>query len=156
MSTDQTVPITFRLPAHVKEAASAYSEMHDMSLNALAVEAIKEYVAPQQRTYELVGLSARFDAFLESNDGNRKVILLVATSNGARLIFEGSIELNITDASNGSMVALRRRGDTPWMIPRRDVVGWFDARGAHNSIVTALQRDGWTAIAKSWDALGGG
>jgi hypothetical protein len=68
------------------------------------------------------------------------VLILVESPRGSRHFFDGAIDHNFT---NESIVAISRRGEKPLIIPRRDVVGWFDQVALHHKMAMALTRSGW-------------
>jgi len=121
----------------------------------LVREALQENLSPAGRMYQPPGLSEKFDQFLEKslemsrerrrltravNDPQVDVILLVEDEGtGHRYFFAGVF---VEAFCKGSLVAIARPGRPPWIIPRRDVVAWYEGDQGRE-LATALARQGW-------------
>jgi hypothetical protein len=145
--SEQTETITFRIPSSLKTLLEQYAQQNGPSLTTVVREAIQMHIAPtNRRLYVPPAFLPHFDAFVDalSNSRSHVTILVVNDRSGDRVFFEGPIDGNFT---NGSIVAIgRRNGQGPWILPRKDVVGWFQGLPSEaNSLANALTRQGWRA-----------
>jgi hypothetical protein len=137
----QDVAITVRIPSTLKDAVDAHCASRGVTLTRVVRDALEGLVAPSpERVFELPGMSDAFTKFIREHSNQRRVLLLVASTQG-RAHVEGKIDGNL---SNESMVTLNppgRRGLIPLL--RRDVVGWFEAGDASDELTRVLDRSGW-------------
>jgi hypothetical protein len=95
--------------------------------------------------YQQPGFTPAFDEFLR-RAVNKRVILLVADEDTRRRYFlSGNL---LPEPRNDSLVAIGRApgGFEPslWIVPRRDVVAWFDGTKEQlRDLAQVLARQGW-------------
>src|SRR5580704_3512553 len=155
MATDDKETLTIRLPKGLKELVDRAAQFRETTVTNLVREALQENLSPAGRMYQPPGLSEKFDQFLEKslemsrerrrltravNDPQVDVILLVEDEGtGHRYFFAGVF---VEAFCKGSLVAIARPGRPPWIIPRRDVVAWYEGDQGRE-LATALARQGW-------------
>jgi predicted transcriptional regulator len=141
---DDTETLTFRLPTALKSAVERFADSRGDTVTAVVRDALLQCIAPvDRRLYQLPGFSSNLDALLaDAQRGAKRLMILVTREREPnRLYFEGVVDPNFT---NASLVAIRRQGDTPWIIPRCDIVGWYDGPVAmQKKLGIALNRLGW-------------
>src|SRR5207253_3168991 len=111
---------------------------------------LQEFLTPSARVYQLPGMSAEFTAFIDEI-GQSKALLLILGNAGTRQLCEGPIDHNLT---NESIVAVGRRNHAhPWIILRRDVVGWYKGSGVSgplSDLAQALLEQGWSKMGSGY------
>ncbi len=142
--------LTIRIPDDVKKLLDKAAADADQSLTDYVVRAIKLRIdagCPRcgrdgnATAMQSPGMSEAFTKFMaNANVRGKRVLILVESPRGGRHFFDGAITMNF---SNESVVAISRRGDRPLIIPRRDVVGWYDQPALHNKMAMALTHSGW-------------
>lgn len=138
---DDTDTLTIRIPRGLKTMAEEAARARAVTVTALIREALQDALRPVGRTYQHPGLSPSFDGFIKGVADRRVLILVADERSGHRYFFSGVVDPLL---SNESLVALRRKHDTPWIIPRRDIVAWFDAApDVLQTLTLSLSRQGW-------------
>ena len=140
---DETEAITVRIPSALKAAVDACAATRGTTLTGMVRDALQDAVAPQGRKFELPGFSEPFNEFLEKLRREKILLLVVNDRTGERYFFEGAVNKTL---SNASIVTLAAQSET-WVIPRRDIVGWFGADESElaslNKLAIALRKLGW-------------
>ena len=137
MATDDKETLTIRLPKGLKELVDKAAEDRETTVTSIVREALQENLHPASKLYQPPGLSTAFDAFIEKASG--KLVVLLVTDGQHRYFCSGLLK---SELCNESLVAIHRSHDTPWIIPRCDVVGWYTGK-LHQSLSDALARQGW-------------
>jgi hypothetical protein len=149
MVADETETLTFRLPSALKALVEQFAEGRGTTVTAVVRDALQDFIAPpQQRVYELPGFSPKLDELVsDARPGPKPMMILVVIDRDPRkMFFEGELDRNLT---NETVLALKRKGKTPWIILRRDIAAWFDGAAASmNQLAIALTGLGWTAMSK--------
>ena len=152
MVQPEETTITVRVPGSLKQAVEAVVASKGMTLSGLVRRALEEFIDPPQRVSELPGLSRNFDEFLngkELRDRIGRALLLVVDDGGHRALYPGYIDFNYV---NGSLVGIRVQGadrDTPpWVILRKNVVGWYSGPEDFfdGDLVRSLVERGWHRV----------
>ena len=141
-ATEDFETITVRIPARLKQLVEQTAEARSLSLTALVREALEEVLRPSGRVYQQPGLSSAFDEFVAKAADGPVLILVIDERTGHRSFFHGSIDHDLT---NTSLIAIKRFNEAPWIIPRRDVVAWFEgeAPARVRALALTLERQGW-------------
>lgn len=138
---DGTETLTIRIPKGLKELVEEAAKSRGTTVTAVVRQALQETLSPPGRMYQHPGLSASFEDFLKHAGARPIVVLVIDERSGQRYFFSGTVDHSLT---NESLLAIKRRHDTPWIIPRRDVVAWFDGvPGALSELTLSLARQGW-------------
>lgn len=142
--SDEFETITVRVPKALKSTVEQFLEARGTSLTALVRDALQETVAPTRRMYELPGLTKAFSDFCEEAQRFPVMVLVTNDHDGRRTFFEGRIDRN---QSNESLLTLQDVRDGVWVIPKKDIVGWFlgNVPASTNKLAMNLRRLGWAA-----------
>ena len=116
-------------------------------MTSIVRQALEEKLSPAGRMYQQPGFTPAFDAFLDKAV-TKPVILLVADEDtGRRYHLWGRL---LPEPRNQSLVALgglRSSIGTPpvsMVVPRRDVVAWFDGTSEDlRQLAVSLDAQGW-------------
>lgn len=148
MATDDKETLTIRLPRGLKELLDKAARDRETTVTSIVRQALEETLSPAGRVYQQPGFTSAFDEFFERAK-TKPVILLVADEDtGRRYCLHGRL---LPDFQNKSLVALGRLqsplgapSQTPWIVPRRDVVAWFDGSPEElRQLAVSLARQGW-------------
>lgn len=146
MAADDKETLTIRLPKGLKELLDKTAEHRETTVTSIVREALQRSLQPAARMYQQPGFTPAFDDFLK-RAVTKPVLLLVADEDtGRRYFLAGRL---LPEPRNESLVAL---GDLKsslaapscWIVPRRDVVAWFDGTVEElRSVAVSLARQGW-------------
>lgn len=146
MATDDKETLTIRLPKGLKELVEQAAQSRETTVTSIVREALQENLSPAGRMYQQPGFIPAFDEFLKRGV-TKPVILLVADEDtGRRYFLAGRL---LPEPRNESLVAL---GDlqssfgaqAARIIPRRDIVAWFDGSLEElRHVAISLARQGW-------------
>jgi hypothetical protein len=141
MAVDDKETLTIRLPRGLKELVDRAAQERETTVTSIVREALQENLSPAGRMYQQPGFTPAFDAFIEKAM-EKPVLLLVADEDtGRRYIVSGQL---LSQPRNESLVALGNFGHDGWIIPRRDVVAWFQGSpGELRQLAVSLARQGW-------------
>src|SRR5262245_31188051 len=139
---DDFETITVRIPKPLKELMERTARARSVTVTALIRETMQEALRPVGRIYQQPGLSAAFDDFIRNAAQAPVLSLVTEERSGHRYFFHGPIQRNLT---NASLVAIERFNEAPWIIPRRDVVAWFEGNvpALLKDLALTLERQGW-------------
>lgn len=147
MATDDKETLTIRLPKGLKELVDKAAKNRETTVTSMVRQALEEKLSPAGRMYQQPGFTPAFDAFLDKAV-TKPVILLVADEDtGRRYYLSGRL---LPEPRNQSLVALgslRSSIGTPpasFVVPRRDVVAWFDGSPEQlRDLAVSLEAQGW-------------
>ena len=138
---DPKETLTIRLPKGLKELVDRAAQDRETTVTNLVRIALQETLHPVGRTYQQPGFSKEFGAFLDKvMSKNQRVVLLVADEDSRRRYFVSGVL--VADFCNESLVAIGNGRASLWIIPRRDVVAWYEG-ALHRELATELARQGW-------------
>jgi len=147
MATDDKETLTIRLPKGLKDLVDKAAQHRDVTVTSIVRHALEETLSPAGRMYQQPGFTAAFDAFLEKAVLKPVILLVADEDTGRRYFLSGRI---LPEPRNQSLVALGRvqssfgAQDSPWIVPRRDVVAWFDGKPEElRQLAVSLARQGW-------------
>jgi predicted transcriptional regulator len=142
MATEDKETLTIRLPKGLKELVDKAAEDRETTVTSIVREALQESLSPAGRMYQQPGFTAAFDEFLEKAAMKRVILLVADASTGRRYVLSGTL---LSQPRNESLVALGGFGHHGgWIVPRIDVVAWFDGDPAKLRDLTVwLARQGW-------------
>jgi hypothetical protein len=138
--------ITVRIPKDLKATFETACEARGITLTAGVRLALQDFVAPSTRVFELPGLSGAFQDFLRSDElrGRKgRALLLVIDEGGHRAVYYGTIDFNLVE---GGVVGIRTKGAQPWILLKKNVVGWFSADHDFSEMIEALHQRGWHPV----------
>jgi hypothetical protein len=141
MATDDKETLTIRLPKGLKELVDRTAQDRETTVTSIVREALQENLSPAGRMYQQPGFTSAFEAFLDKAV-TKPVILLVADEDtGRRYVLSGCLR---SQPRNESLVALGSFGEHLWIVPRRDVVAWFEGDAEElQQLAVSLARQGW-------------
>jgi hypothetical protein len=141
MAENESETLTIRIPKGLKGRVEKEAKARSMTITGVVRQALQDALRPIARTYQHPGLSAAFDDFLKNVSAQPILVLVMDERSGQRYFFCGSVARSLT---NESILAIKRKHDAPWIIPRRDIVAWFGgARGDLDELSLSLARQGW-------------
>src|SRR5262245_55958742 len=112
-AADHMETLTIRIPKALKEMVEEKAKARSMTATAIVRQALQDALKPVGRMYQHPGLSAAFDEFLAHAGAKPILVLVIDDPSGHRYYFSGAVDRNLT---NQSLLAIKRRSDTPWII----------------------------------------
>jgi uncharacterized protein (DUF1778 family) len=138
---DPKETLTIRLPKGLKELVDRAAQDRETTVTNLVRTALQETLHPVGRTYQQPGFSKEFGDFLDKTIAeSKRVVLLVADEDSRRRYFVSGVF--VAAFCNESLVAVGTGQAPSWIIPRRDVVAWYEG-ALHRELATELARRGW-------------
>src|SRR5947209_35978 len=142
---DDLETLTIRVPSSLKSTVEKIANARGSTATALVRQALQEMLELPTRVLLVPGLTPACDEFLSNVPPQAKLMFLIVTPSGQRLFCEGRINGNL---SNETIIALEApRSMVPWVVLRRDVVGWFrDLPALMTELADALLQQGWSRM----------
>lgn len=147
MAADDKETLTIRVPKGLKGLVDKAAQDRETTVTSLVRQALEESLSPAGRIYQQPGFTPAFDDFIE-RAMSKPVILLVADEDtGRRYFLWGRLLAEPLNRSLIALGALRASSESPplpWIVPRRDVVAWFDGTLEElRHLAVSLARQGW-------------